>query len=194
MYRNLAESNPSMLEYQIRVATAYNTLSETEAKLGLLPEAMASARQSIVFARKLVATNPERIQSNEVLGMALMAVGRVEQQLGRQADAASSLRAGIAAYEAIPVTARHPEVFYNIACGRSLLAGTLARSDKASAVEARAEADRAMAELQSAVALGFQHLESPRNDTDLNAIRPRPDFLLLLLDLAFPAHPFAPGE
>jgi serine/threonine-protein kinase len=194
IYRNLAESNPSMLEYQTQVATAYGGLSEIQAKLGLLPEAMASARQGVAFSNKLVATNPERPQSHERLANALMAVGRVEQRLGRQADAASSLRAAIAAIEAIPATARHPETIYNIACGRSLLAIALARSDKASGIEARAEADRAMAELQSAVALGYRTLEGLRNDTDLDAIRPRPDFQLLLLDLAFPAQPFAPSE
>ena len=71
------------------------------------------------------------------------------------------------------------------------MAGDAPECDNA---ESRAEADRAMAALRNAVARGFLHLPILRQDPDFSSIRPRPDFQLLLLDLAFPEEVFAPGR
>ncbi len=52
-------------------------------------------------------------------------------------------------------------------------------------------ADRAMDALNRASAAGFRNLNQFRTDSDLNSLRARHDFQLLLLDQAFPARPFA---
>ena len=57
--------------------------------------------------------------------------------------------------------------------------------------EARAAADRAMYRLREAVAAGFRDLAHMRTDTDLDPLRSRLDFQLLMMDLAMPDDPFA---
>jgi hypothetical protein len=55
----------------------------------------------------------------------------------------------------------------------------------------RALADRAVAQLRRAVAGGFRNVAHMRADTDLDALRSRDDFRLLMMDAAFPAETLA---
>jgi hypothetical protein len=50
-----------------------------------------------------------------------------------------------------------------------------------------------MALLHQAVAMGYRSLDAFRTEDALDPLRSRPDFRLLLDDLAFPADPFAPA-
>ncbi|MGA2700271.1 MAG: hypothetical protein ABSH35_04145 [Isosphaeraceae bacterium] len=43
-----------------------------------------------------------------------------------------------------------------------------------------------------AVAAGLQDAAFMRRDADLDPLRSRPDFQMLMMDLAFPDEPFAP--
>jgi hypothetical protein len=73
-----------------------------------------------------------------------------------------------------------------------LLAGVAGRPGSGlSPAEGRAEADRAMHWLRVALAAGYRNLANMRTDTDLDPLRGREDFRLLMLDLAMPADPFA---
>ena len=58
--------------------------------------------------------------------------------------------------------------------------------------EARTLSDRAMASLRRSAEQGKLEPSDLKADKDLDALRSRPDFQLLLMDLAFPADPFAP--
>jgi len=60
-----------------------------------------------------------------------------------------------------------------------------------SAGEADAEAAKALALLRRAAAMGYRDPATYRNVTALDPLRGRPDFRLLILDLAFPTDPFA---
>ena len=57
--------------------------------------------------------------------------------------------------------------------------------------ERQAEADLAIQWLRRAIATGYRKLALIQTDPDLDQLRSRPDFQLLMLDLAFPAEPFA---
>jgi hypothetical protein len=57
-----------------------------------------------------------------------------------------------------------------------------------------AEADRAMELLRRAVAMGYRRADALRTEATLGPLRDRDDFRLLMLDLAFPADPFAGAE
>ena len=80
-----------------------------------------------------------------------------------------------------------------MACCRSLIAGAASEAGSGlSAAEGRAEAERAVAGVRRAVNAGYTELILiRRDDPDLKPIRSRPDFQLLMMDLAFPAEPFA---
>ena len=55
----------------------------------------------------------------------------------------------------------------------------------------QATADLALQTLRQAIAAGYRDLFSYRGDITLDPLRSRPDFELLLMDLAIPANPFA---
>jgi serine/threonine protein kinase len=192
VYRKLVRDHPSVYDYCRSLAQTYANLGESLANLGRPVEGLESAREGLKVARELLASNPEMTaDSRFYVGMALDAVGRAEARLGRPAEAAATFREAIGNYEAIPEPSRSASARFNLACGHSQLSGVLAGSSAEGDTEARAEADRAMASLRDAVAHGYRHLPTLRIDPDLNVIRPRPDFQLLLLDLSFPTQPFA---
>ncbi len=77
----------------------------------------------------------------------------------------------------------------------ALLAGVAAeRGSGVTAAEGRASAERAMESLRLAVAAGYRKLEIMRTDHDLDPLRSRRDFQLLLMDLEFPDDPLARGN
>jgi hypothetical protein len=57
--------------------------------------------------------------------------------------------------------------------------------------EGQAEAERAMTWLHKAASGGYCNFAWMRIDPDLDALRSRPDFQLLMMDLAFPEDPLA---
>ena len=101
-------------------------------------------------------------------------------KLGKGAEAATSFRESIAGLRSI----ERPTAVnvYDIACCLSLL----------SPVEPDpAVADEAMVALRCAIDAGFRDASRMRADTDLDPIRDRPDFRLLMMDLSMPADAFA---
>jgi serine/threonine-protein kinase len=78
-----------------------------------------------------------------------------------------------------------PYAVYDLACALSLL------STQADSMAERATInDRAMSTLISAVRGGFRNYTHIRDDPDMDPLRHRPEYQLLLLDLAFPDKPF----
>jgi hypothetical protein len=106
--------------------------------------------------------------------------GVVLQKLGRSAEAVADLRESVSLLRSL---ARPTSVDdYDIACGLSLL----------SAVEPNsAIADEAMAVLRRAIADGYRDVAYMKVDTDLDPIRDRPGFRLLMMDLTMPDDAFA---
>jgi len=74
---------------------------------------------------------------------------------------------------------------YDAACMRAVTAAVLLANDKSEKATkaAAAEADRAMAWLKQAVAAGYKNAAHMKKDTDLNALRNRPDFQKLLAQI-----------
>jgi hypothetical protein len=109
--------------------------------------------------------------------------------LGRPAEAAAAIRQSVSILERLP-TMQLTDL-YNLACWHAQLAGVAAMSGSGiTSAEGRAEAERAMQWLHRAVA-GYRNVALMQRDHDLDPLRSRPDFQLLMMDLAFPADPFA---
>jgi hypothetical protein len=74
---------------------------------------------------------------------------------------------------------------YTAACMRTVTAAVLRGADPspAGAKQADAEADRALAWLKQAVAVGYQDAAHLKQDKDLDALRGREDFQRLLAEL-----------
>jgi serine/threonine protein kinase/tetratricopeptide (TPR) repeat protein len=74
---------------------------------------------------------------------------------------------------------------YHVACMRAVTAAVIRARDKTetAARSAAAEADRAMAWLNQAVAAGYNDVQDIKSDKDLDVLRDRKDFQRLLADL-----------
>ena len=116
----------------------------------------------------------------------------MRQRAGRPAEAAAELRRAVAIME--PLCELQPDAYnlYNLACFRSLLSGIAAEPGSGvMATEVTSLGEQAVEALRRAVAAGLHDLAFMRRDPDLDALRSRPDFQLLIMDLAFPDEPFA---
>ena len=78
-----------------------------------------------------------------------------------------------------------PRSLYNAACYRAVTAAVSHVADKSPTAvqEARAEADRAMAWLEQAIAAGYDNVALMTKDSDLDALRDRADFQKLFAEL-----------
>jgi tetratricopeptide (TPR) repeat protein len=109
---------------------------------------------------------------------------------------ASAEAAALATASTIPADVR----LYNVACVESLASVAAGCDAKLSPTERATLAERlagsAVKRLGQARAAGFfrdtSNIASLASDTDLAPLRLRPDFRLLIMDLAFPTDPFAP--
>ncbi len=107
-------------------------------------------------------------------------LGKTYRQMGRAGDALESYRR--AADLLATMEHKDPTDLYNLACCLA----------QCSALGGRAEdADRAVEAVQRANDLGACTYDLVRGDTDLDPLHGRPDFDALVMDLAFPADPFA---
>src|SRR5262249_34949546 len=96
----------------------------------------------------------------------------------------------IALYESVPSLSGE-ETFF-ISCTLAALSGLAGNADAGVSVgEGKAAADRAMIVLRRAVAMGYRNVEVYCKESSLDPLRSRPDFQLLMMDLAMPAEPFA---
>src|SRR5262249_30565858 len=146
----------------------------------------AKFRESMRIYERLAREHPTVTDYRSGLAFALTGLGRAEYRAGRRANAVEPLRRAVALWEAIPNTAI--EARYDLACAHAVLPAAAAdpRSGLSPAI-AVAEADRAMAALRQAIAAGYGKVGKLRRDPDLLPLRARPDFQLLLMDLAMPA-------
>ena len=105
----------------------------------------------------------------------------------------AEFRAALALYDALPT--RSGEEWFETARGHAALASLAGKAgSRVSPAEAASEADAAMALLHKAVGMGYRNAAAFRAEDALDPLRDRPDFRLLMMDLAMPAEPFAKGR
>jgi eukaryotic-like serine/threonine-protein kinase len=186
--RALLEADPTASSHRALLAYIEGTgLCPGLLDTGRPAEALAAGEAGRKALQAILRDNPadllvrKRLAGTEkYLGRALAAVGRLD-------EAETSIRSSLATLSDVSKPDR--DVLYERGCALSLLAGRLPKTSDA---RPRPEADLAMDALRAAVAAGFQNLALARTQTDLDSLRARPDFQLLMRDLAFPRDPFSP--
>jgi eukaryotic-like serine/threonine-protein kinase len=120
-------------------------------------------------------------------------LGTLQSHAGRKAEALRSLRRALELWATVELV--QPGDLYNLACVHSQCGALIGGGRRPLSPEERVERDshweQAMAALRRALATRAAVSAWLRQDPDLDPLRPREDFRLLMMDLAFPADPFS---
>jgi serine/threonine-protein kinase len=191
--QRLAAEYPTVTVQRYVVGRLHNSIGKALAVLGRPGEALELLEKAGATFDRLIADHPGVAGYPEDLAYAQLNIANAQKDLGRRAEARRALNRARDLYERTSTISAN----YNLGCVESRLA-ELALLDpagrtSAGGAEQEAHALRAIAALRRAVASGFRHVDEIRIDPDLDPLRARADFQMLLLDVAFPTEPFAPN-
>jgi eukaryotic-like serine/threonine-protein kinase len=186
----LTQDNPAVAEIRNDLARCYSQLGVVFSAIGKPAEALESCEKARAIREALVLANPSLASYRSDLAVTLGGIGALYQTAGRFAAASVAFRRAIELLDGLPSAG--PEDSYNLACYHSRLAGIAGTPGSGFAADrANSEAGRAMDYLRRAVTGGFRMLPLMALDHDLDALRSRADFQILMMDVTFPGDPFA---
>jgi hypothetical protein len=186
----LARAGPTVPEYRDRLAVALNSAGAALRDLGRPGEARDRHARAVALAEGLASAHPKVPAYRAPLADGLRRQAGLELEAGDAAGAVADARRAVGLLEALP--ARDGPQWFSLACARATLAAAAGRAGPGpSATEAPGLADRAIDDLRRIAAMGYRNPAQYRYEPALAPLRGRDDFRLLLLDLAFPADPFA---
>jgi hypothetical protein len=157
---------------------------------GRLDEALAACERATAVRETLVAAHPEFPGYPAGLGETYLRLGQVSCDMKNLAGAADAWKLACAHYDGSKSLGSEQTFFR--ACCHAGLAGLAGRTGSGvSAAEAADHANKAMAVLRQAVAIGYRNADAYRTESALDSLRNRPDFHVLMMDLVMPTKPFA---
>jgi serine/threonine-protein kinase len=192
IFQGLADAYPAVTQFEGELAQSHQVIGSVQEQTGHSAEALASFERAGSILQKLVGANPKHALFQSRLATNHSYVGQARQRRGRPDEAAAEFRQAVAIMEGLCNLQPDGYNLYNLACFRSLLSGIGSRPGSSlSASEAGSLGEQAVDALRRAVDAGLQDLAFMRKDPDLDPLRSRPDFRMLMMDLAFPENPFA---
>jgi len=190
--QKLADANPAVTRFEGDLAQSHQVIGSIQDQTGHPVEALASYERARAILQKLADLYPTLTLFQNRLAMSHSYVGLARQRGGRPSEAAVEFRRAVAIMERVSNLQPDGYNLYNLACFRSLLSGIGAQPRSGlTADEVSSLGEQAVLTLRRAIAAGLRDVAFMRRDTDLDPLRSRPDFQMLLLDLAFPEEPFA---
>jgi tetratricopeptide (TPR) repeat protein len=184
----LARENPLLIRARQFRANVLIDLSQLQTDLGRYTGAEQSAQASIELSETLVQEVPSSNYYRIISAMGYASLGKAHLKAGSGGEALSMLRKAVAILES------SQEVMdrYNLACCLALASIAADPAEgPAAADHQRRDADRAVTTLRRAIEMGFADLNMLKTEPDLDSLRSRPDFQLMMMDLAMPGDPFA---
>ncbi len=189
--QKLAEGNPAETLVRHRLACVLNSLGDVVRSLGRATEAKGYYEREIALREPLIEANPTDMTQRYWMVCSIRRRGLTLSDLGDPAGAAADARRALGLCDGLPRSARN---VFETACCHAALTGLTGRAlAGVSASEGKNEASRAIQGLGRAVAMGYRNANELRTESALDPRRSRDDFRLLILNLAFPAEPFARG-
>jgi serine/threonine-protein kinase len=190
--QKLAEANPAVTRFEGDLAQDLQVIGSIEDQTGHPDQALASYERAMGILQKVADLNPTLTVFQNRLAMSHSYVGLARKRGGRPAEAADEFKKSVAIMERLSSLQPDGYNLYNLACFRSLLSGIAAEPGSGlTPDEVTRLGGQAVLALRQAVAAGFHDVAFMRKDTDLDPLRKRADFQLLLLDLAFPEMPIS---
>jgi WD40 repeat protein/tetratricopeptide (TPR) repeat protein len=188
--QKLADDNPTVPAHRAAMSIVLPNLAGVVRSLGRAAEARDGYDRAIVLGERLVREEPTSAEYRSNLARSLRCRGLARGDLGEGPGAAADARRALGLYEGLP--SRSGEQWFQTACCHAALRGLSGHDGAAvSAAEAQDDADKAIAALKRAAALGYRNAHAWGTDSALDPLRSRDEFRLLLMDVAFPAEPFA---
>jgi serine/threonine protein kinase len=191
--QRLAVDLPVVVRYRNRVGMVHNQLSVAYTRMALSAESLRSAGRALEIFERLAGDHPDIVPLQTQLALSLGQLGSMHQGLGHRDEARLYLERSCSVLEHHPQP--EPVDLYNLACSRARLAGLAEAESVGRPSPGRdpglVQAAAAMTALRRAIAAGYKNLPDMIRDPDLDPLRSRSDFQLLLMDLAMPDAPFA---
>jgi tetratricopeptide (TPR) repeat protein len=183
IHQELVKADPTNALYRQMLAYAHGNVGEAQYRSGRFDEALQSYRDALALHEALALAYPGRARfQNDLMRIhALIATAGVAT--GHPAEARADVREAERILGQVPVP--RPDDLCSLAGGYAMLSTSVGPD------EHQVYADRAMATLRRAVAQGWHGLAELRFDPSFDSLRSRLDFQALMMDLAFPADPFA---
>jgi tetratricopeptide (TPR) repeat protein len=189
-WQKMADDHPNYSECRDGMASGQSGLSDLLRRLGRTAEARDAAQRAVALREALVRENSDSPTAPRGLASSLHSRAMARLDLGETAGAAADARRALALYDAL--SSRSGEEWFETARCQAVLAGLAGQAGAGlSAAQAPRQADAAMALLHKAVRMGYRNAGTFRTEAALDPLRDRDDFRLLMMDLVFPADPFA---
>jgi tetratricopeptide (TPR) repeat protein len=190
----LVRTHPSDPGLQNDLARTISNMGHLLLESGKPDQAIEFFKQALGIQDRLVEANPGVVGYRRNLAYQLAGLGQARHRAGQSSSGAQAdFRRAVAILSELTIPTAIQ--LYDLACIRAQF-GAFAASPGSgiSDTEARSELDRAFDALRGACAAGFRNPAGIRTNSNFEPLRSRPDFQLLMLDLAFPAEPFANAE
>jgi serine/threonine-protein kinase len=188
--RTLADAYPAVTGIRRDLANSLNELGDLLRLLGRPPEAQASYEQALAILDGLFQADPTVSDNHTWLIQGLKGLGATHFTAGRIADAVAVWRRAVTIGDRLRSPYDEP-LYYLAGCHVFLGAAAGVPGSGLTSEEGPVELGLAMDALRRAVASGYRDVHWMRRDPDFDLLRSRPEFQVLLLDLAFPDDPFA---
>ncbi|MFI5461229.1 MAG: tetratricopeptide repeat protein [Isosphaerales bacterium] len=191
--QELADGDAKLLSARDWLAFVHSVKADELRHMGSSALARDGYDRSIAIKERLVQDHPQHPYWRRQLAGNVRGRGLARLDMGDLAGAAADARRALGLFGGLP--APTGDDWFATSCCHAALAGLAGRdASGVSAGEAFSEADKAMALLQKTVGSGYRNPDAFRTESALDPLRNRPDFQLLMMDLAFPVEPFARGD
>ena len=191
-HQGLVDVNPSLTIYRDRLNQDLVVFGDVVRALGQTARAKSLYERAAALTELAIRAHPTDVAYRSFQVGELRRRGLALKDLGDLGAAAADIRRALALCDGLPRRSGHE--FATASC-HAALAGLAGRAGSTvSAAEGDGAVTTAMEWLRLAVAMGCRNVNELRVDPSFDPLRSRADFRLLMMDMMFPADPFARGR
>jgi hypothetical protein len=187
------DAHPAAPEFQTYLARYLSNIADLLAREGRTSETKAALEKALSITAKLVADHPEVPEYQQQAAITSTDLGILQAEQGDPVAGLRLCRYALACLTAIKTPSLEHLYLMTRAHAKigELLASSPLDPTRDPADTPAAHFDAAMALLKRAVAAGFRDPANMPSDKAIDALRSRPDFQLLMMDVAFPVRALA---